>query len=127
MEPPGIETVIFVLYLDHVLYNRASALAMKPQTRAAVGWLIYECEQYIILTWDRDIDPPTIKGGDPKASGLVLLKSDILELIRIKLSVEPPKENSEWVLNSPNADKERRVRASVKEAKNSKKRSNKDE
>ena len=75
--------LIFVRYLDHVLYNRTSALAMKPQIREAVGWLVYECEQYIILSWDRDADPPTLHGGDPKASGLVLLRSDILELSRL--------------------------------------------
>ena len=56
---------------------------MKPQLREAVGWLIYECENYIILSWDRDTEPPTLKGGDPKASGLVLLKTDILELKKI--------------------------------------------
>ena len=53
---------------------------MQPQIREAVGWLVYDCELYIILSWDRDAEPPTLHGGDPKASGLVLLKSDILEL-----------------------------------------------
>ena len=53
---------------------------MQPQIREAVGWLIYDCDLYIILAWDRDAEPPTLQGGDPKASGLVLLKSDILEL-----------------------------------------------
>jgi hypothetical protein len=80
---PEFKRLIFVRYLDHVLYNRASASAMKPQTREAVGWLVYECEQYVTLTWDRDTEPPTIHNGDPKASGLVLLRSDILELKRL--------------------------------------------
>lgn len=53
---------------------------MSPQVREAVGWLVYNCDQYLTITWDRDAKPPTLKGGDPKASGLVLLKSDILEL-----------------------------------------------
>jgi hypothetical protein len=88
--------VIFVRYLDHVLYNRSSALVMKPQVRKAIGWLIYECEQYITLTWDSDDDPPTLHGGDPKASGLVLLKSDIIELKKT-----PLQKISEWQLNSP--------------------------
>jgi hypothetical protein len=76
--------LIFVRYLDHVLYNRTSALTVKPQAREAVGWLVYQCEQYIILSWDRDAEPPTLKGGDPKASGLVLLRSDISELKKIE-------------------------------------------
>ena len=88
--------VIFVRYLDHVLYNRASALVMKPQVRKAIGWLIYECEQYITLAWDSDDEQPTLHGGDPKASGLVLLKSDILELKKA-----PLQKISEWQLNSP--------------------------
>jgi hypothetical protein len=87
--------LIFVRYYDHVLYNRTSALAMKPQVRETVGWLVYECEYYITITWDRDADPPTLKGGDPKASGLVLLKSDILLMKKL-----PLQEISEWLLNS---------------------------
>jgi len=96
----GIEFkgVIFVRYLDHVLYNRASALVMKPQVRKAIGWLIYECEQYITLAWDSDDEPPSLRGGDPKASGLVLLRSDILEL-----KMAPLQKISEWQLNSPEA------------------------
>jgi hypothetical protein len=76
------QPLIFVRYRDHVLYNRTSAFLMQPQIREAVGWLIYEAEQYIILSWDRDADPPTIHGGDPKASGLVLLKSDITRCVK---------------------------------------------
>jgi hypothetical protein len=72
--------LIYVRYRDHVLYHRGDPLAVKPQIREGVGWLVYECTDYIILCWDRDAEPPTLKGGDPKASGLVLLRSDILEL-----------------------------------------------
>lgn len=76
--------LIFVRYIDHVFYNRTSAVAMKPQIREAVGWLVYECAQYLTLSWDRDAQPPTLKGGDPKASGLVLLKTDIMELYKLE-------------------------------------------
>lgn len=75
------EKVVFVRYIDHVMYNRTSALTMQPQVREAVGWLIYEAETYIILSYDRDARPPTLHGGDPKASGLVLLKSDVLRMV----------------------------------------------
>jgi hypothetical protein len=89
------KALIFVRYLDHVMYNRTSALALKPQVRETVGWLVYECEYYITITWDRDADPPTLKGGDPKASGIVLLKSDILLMKKL-----PLQEISGWLLNS---------------------------
>ena len=80
-------------------YNRCSALTMQPQIREAVGWLIYDCELYIILTWDRDAQPPTLNGGDPKASGLVLLKSDILEFQKLKICPLPLQKSSNWSLN----------------------------
>ena len=78
---PEFEKVVFVRYRDHVIFNRSSALVMQPQTREAVGWLIYEAQSYIIISWDRDAGPPTLHGGDPKASGLVLLKSDIVSMV----------------------------------------------
>ncbi|MGD6809850.1 MAG: hypothetical protein ACQCN3_09150 [Candidatus Bathyarchaeia archaeon] len=76
--------LVFVRYVDHVLYNRASASVMRPQVRKAVGWLVYECEQYITIVWDSDDEAPKLRGGDPKASGLVLLKSDILKLVKVR-------------------------------------------
>lgn len=99
----SLKDLIIVRYADHVVYSRSSALTMKPQIRQAVGWLIYECEQYVTLAWDQDIQPPTLKGGDSKASGLVLLKTDILELKRLNASILPLQKNSEWQLNSSNS------------------------
>jgi hypothetical protein len=101
--PQPLKNLIFVRYLDHVIYNRTSALSMKPQKREAVGWLIYDCEEYIVFSWDRDADPPTLRGGDPKGSGLVLLKSDILMLESLSTEVRFSHENSNWVLNSSKA------------------------
>jgi hypothetical protein len=75
--------LIYVRYRDHVLYHRSDPVLMKPQVRECVGWLVYEVPDYVILCWDRDAGAPTLKGGDSKASGLVLLCSDILELRRL--------------------------------------------
>jgi hypothetical protein len=77
------EQMVFVKYRDHVLYNRAAALDIQPQIREALGWLVFECDDYIIIKYDRDAGLPTLKGGDSKASGLVLLKSAILEMRRL--------------------------------------------
>jgi hypothetical protein len=93
---PVFEKVVFVRYIDHVMYNRTSALTMQPQVRETVGWLIYEAEKYIIISYDRDAGPPTLHGGDPKASGLVLLKSDILHMV----AFSPKHQNSELNLKS---------------------------
>ncbi len=88
--------LVFVTYQDHVLFNRSSALAVRPQVREAVGWLVYDCDCYVTISWDRDAEPPTLKGGDAKASGLVLLKTDIIKLTKL-----PLQKISEWQLNSP--------------------------
>jgi len=57
---------------------------VRPQLRECIGWLFYDGPEYIIVSWDREADPPTLKRGDPKASGLVLLRSDILEIRRLE-------------------------------------------
>lgn len=92
-------TLIYVRYRDHVLYNRSVAEMMQPQIREAVGWLVYDCEHYIILSWDRDAQPPTLTGGDAKASGLVLLKSDLLEFQRLRICSILLLKSSNWSLN----------------------------
>ncbi len=83
MTAPELRGMVFVKYIDHVVYNRAVALDVQPQIREAVGWLIYECDQYVTIKYDRDADAPTLKGGDAKASGLCLLKSSILEMKKL--------------------------------------------
>jgi hypothetical protein len=60
------QQLIYVRYRDHVQYNRSPALVMQPQIREAVGWLVYDCELYIILAWDRDAQPPTLQGETQK-------------------------------------------------------------
>jgi hypothetical protein len=89
---------------------------MKPQVREAVGWLVYECEYYLTLTWDRDAEPPTLKGGDPKASGLVILKSDIQDLKKL----ESLQNNSYCHLNSASVNTNSEYALQNSEAKNSK-------
>ena len=76
-------SIVFIRYQDHVLYHRGDPLSLKPQVRECVGWLVYDCADYIIICWDRDASPPTLKAGDSKASGLVVMRSDISEMKRI--------------------------------------------
>ncbi len=76
---------------------------MKPQERETVGWLVYECDQYVTIAWDQDSEPPTLRGGDPKASGLVILKTDITKLERFEIHPEQSQKNLNWHLNSESA------------------------
>ncbi|MCW3984261.1 MAG: hypothetical protein NWE96_09755 [Candidatus Bathyarchaeota archaeon] len=108
----SVQKLVFVRYVDHVLYHRTSALAVQPQIREAVGWLVYECDQYVTICWDRDTQPPSLRGSDPKASGLVLLKSDIIELVKqdeLILKSQDNKQEDEFALK-PKERKTRRPR-----------------
>jgi hypothetical protein len=80
---PKCGSLAIVTYKDHVLFHRGDPLLMSPEKRQAVGWLVYECEEYVVISWDRKIEAPTLKGGDAKASGLVLLRSDITGIEKV--------------------------------------------
>jgi len=75
--------LVYVQYVDHVVFHRAVADDMEPQIRETVGWLVSETEVCVTICYDRDTAPPTLRGGDAKASGLVLLKSAILVLKKL--------------------------------------------
>lgn len=81
---PKERGLVYIRYRDHVLYHRSNPENFSPQTRETVGWLVYESPDYITVCWDRSAEPPTLKGGDPNASGVVVLKSDVLELKRLE-------------------------------------------
>jgi hypothetical protein len=117
--------LVFVKYLDHVLYNRAAALAMQPQVRQAVGWLVYECNLYVTIAWDHDSEPTTLCGGDSKASGMVLLKSDILDLQKLPIDQLLLQKNSECHLNLEQTTVKTEYALQSKKAKNSMRRDSK--
>ncbi|MDR2707431.1 MAG: hypothetical protein LBB87_01620 [Nitrososphaerota archaeon] len=75
--------LVYVQYVDHVVFHRAVAEDMEPQIRETVGWLVCETDVHVTICYDRDTAPPTLRGGDAKASGLVLLKSAILVLKKL--------------------------------------------
>lgn len=87
-------SIVFIRYQDHVLYHRGDPLSLKPQVRECIGWLVHDCSDYIIVSWDRDASPPTLKAGDSKASGLVVMRSDILEMKRIAQGKQRQESNS---------------------------------
>ncbi len=85
---PKIGDFVSVTYWDHVQFYNADPLAVSPQRRRRFGRLVYESSkelhlQYIIVVSDETNEPPTLKGGDPKSSGLVILRNDILELKKV--------------------------------------------
>ena len=66
--------------LDHVEFRGQDPELMAPQTRECLGWLVYQSPDYVVVCFDRNADPPTLKGGDSKAGGLAILRSDLVKL-----------------------------------------------
>jgi hypothetical protein len=107
--PSEFKKIVYIRYADHVAFNRASPLMLTPQIRETIGWIFYETDTYITIEYDRDNGPPTLKGGDAKASGLVLRRSDILEIKKL----------DEWLSLKRLSNNTMVRRISAKRAKNS--------
>ena len=76
-------TAFYVRYRDHVLFKDVDPSAFGPFVRETIGWLEFEGADFVRLVWERSVENgenPTIK---QKATGLVILKSDILEMRRL--------------------------------------------
>ena len=74
--------LIHVIYWDHLEFNNSShKLYSKCNIREAVGWLILETDKYIVILYDRSVER---QPNEHQESGLILIKSDIIELREIK-------------------------------------------
>lgn len=76
--------IVYVRYLDHVLFKDMDPNAYaEPFAREAIGWLDHENNESIRLVWERFAEPNPQGDSEQKATGLVILKSAILELRRV--------------------------------------------
>ncbi len=75
--------VLYVRYLDHVLFKDVDPNVFKPFVREAIGWLEHEAGDCIRLVWERFAEPMPNGEAKQRASGLVIMKSSILELRRV--------------------------------------------
>lgn len=74
--------LVHVRYKDHILFwNSDPVLYESLNIREAVGWLERETEEFICLTYDRSVKSLPYERRD---KGLVLSKSDILEIREVK-------------------------------------------
>ena len=76
-------SLVYIRYLDHVLFRDADPELQGPVEKATVGWLDYEEDGYIRLVWERYSAPPSMKGRSPRGTGLIILRADILEMMPI--------------------------------------------
>ena len=74
--------IVYVRYLDHVLFKDMDPGAYsEPFVRETVGWLASENERAIQVIWERQVGGGATR---QRATGLVVLKADILELKRLE-------------------------------------------
>jgi hypothetical protein len=80
--------LVYIRYLDHVLFKNTQKPIETAAERETIGWLAHENDQLICLENDRTIEKLPYSNGS--GSGLVLLKSCILEIRVSKLESFSP-------------------------------------
>jgi len=73
-------SLVFLRYLDHVLFKDVDPSLYRPWTRETVGWLDYEDSDCVRIVWERFAMPDPPNESKPRATGLVILKKAIIEL-----------------------------------------------
>ena len=71
-------SVVYIRYVDHVLYRNTPEALENAAERETIGWLTQETGDLLCIQHDRTIE--NLQNASGTASGLVLLKSCILEI-----------------------------------------------
>lgn len=77
------EALVYVRYLDHVLFRDADPELQGPMEKETIGWLDHEEPGHIRLVWERYTAPPSMRSGSPRGTGLIILRADVLEMRRL--------------------------------------------
>lgn len=75
-------SLVYVRYVDHILFRNADPSLLKPCVREVVGWLVRETEEALCLCCERALE--LLPFEKPSESGFIILKSDVLEMRWIK-------------------------------------------
>jgi hypothetical protein len=88
-------SAVYIRYRDHVLFRNTPKPIHRTAERETIGWLIRQNKEFMYIQHDRTIDSLHYTSG--RVSGLVLLKSCILEIHAL-----PSQNFSRWSLSSQN-------------------------
>ena len=86
-------SAVYVRYKDHVLYKNIQQPLAEAVERETIGWLTKQTDEIMLIEHERTIPNAQIPSGS--GSGLIILKSCILELHEL-----PLQKTSDWRLNS---------------------------
>jgi hypothetical protein len=75
-------SAVYIRYLDHILYQNISEKLRDPAERETLGWLTEETGKTYCIQFDRTIEKLDTSSGT--ASGLILLKSCIIEMHKLQ-------------------------------------------
>lgn len=75
--------IVYIRYKDHVLFRNTAKPVNDVAERETVGWLTHENKEHVCVEHDRTIENLQYTSGT--GSGLVLLKSCILEIRALPL------------------------------------------
>jgi hypothetical protein len=84
VEAEGLPLVL-VRYRDHILFRNLDPSEMRPQLRETVGWLAKETPEAVLILWDRGLEGLPHGRVEDRASGLVILRGEIVELRRLEI------------------------------------------
>ena len=79
----SVGMLVYILYLDHVLFLNANQSLLGSSLREAIGWIASEAETELTLCIDRAYKAPPF-GNQTRDSGLVIVKSTIQKIIEIE-------------------------------------------
>jgi hypothetical protein len=80
-------SAVYIRYKDHVLFKNVAKPVEDAAERETLGWLTQETDELLCIQHDRTAENPHCSSGT--ASGLILLKSCILEIRSLPLQKIP--------------------------------------
>jgi len=78
---------VYVRYKDHVIYKNIQQPIEEAVERETVGWLSKQTDEIMLIEHDRTIPNEQIPSG--QGSGVIILKSCILEMVELPLQKTP--------------------------------------
>jgi hypothetical protein len=87
-------SAVYVRYKDHVIFKNIQQPLSEAVERETIGWLTKQTDEIMLIEHDRTIPNAQIPSG--QGSGLIILKSCVLEIHEL-----PLQKTSDCHLNCP--------------------------
>ncbi len=79
-------TLVFVIYRDHQLFINVDHENTEGSIRVAIGWLVYQDSNEIVILMDRSFNPQPSERNS-RSSGLRIIRSNILYISDVPKSM----------------------------------------